>query len=595
MKRLKTRYNNLSIFRKIIIWMLAVSIIPLGVMVMFNVSKILSMEISHTQSDIVNGLQWIENDVMQEIDELRLQAIKVSMNNKVQTELAQKENSGDRDVYEMKKSLYNISLSGQCHSAYITDFQGLQLSNHTSPVLNEMIAERVPGFREQLEGSIMTYVWGEPFTFGTTWLLPYTRFIEDEKAIVPVGLFVANYPESSLSRITWDTMKNKETQVENVLILNDGVIISSWDKELIGKALTDLVPEAVAEETFDGEYNGGNCKFLSYIDENSSDWCYMAIVSYKEIHASSRSIILLFICISIACAAIIVFASFLVSRSISKPLEYLSGAMQEIGDSKDLNVELKYPAYEDEVGKMWRCLIDMTGRLKTSIAENQHALEQNQRLRIETLKAQINPHFLYNTFGSIIYLIEEGKKKEATEMLAALSELLHISISRSMDFIQVEQELGLIRRYMDIQKIRYQDRFRYLIDVDMDIMKLRIVKIVLQPVVENALEYGVKKNSDAQALIVIRGWREDDLLIFEVMDDCGMLTERRMTEVNERLRSVEPAPEAKVGIGLKNVNDRICYEFPGDERQGVCLMRCGNKTVTRITLKVMEEQRDGTI
>lgn len=230
MKRLKTRYNNLSIFRKIIIWMLAVSIIPLGVMVMFNVSKILSMEISHTQSDIVNGLQWIENDVMQEIDELRLQAIKVSMNNKVQTELAQKENSGDRDVYEMKKSLYNISLSGQCHSAYITDFQGLQLSNHTSPVLNEMIAERVPGFREQLEGSIMTYVWGEPFTFGTTWLLPYTRFIEDEKAIVPVGLFVANYPESSLSRITWDTMKNKETQVENVLILNDGVIISSWDK-----------------------------------------------------------------------------------------------------------------------------------------------------------------------------------------------------------------------------------------------------------------------------------------------------------------------------------------------------------------------------
>ena len=190
-------------------------------------------------------------------------------------------------------------------------------------------------------------------------------------------------------------------------------------------------------------------------------------------------------------------------------------------------------------------------------------------------------------------------------MLAALSELLHISISPSADYtgaargnlpgkrlegyIQVEQELSLIRKYMDIQKIRYQNTFRYLIDVDMDILKLPIVKIILQPVVENALEHGLKMSSCGEALLVIRGWREGDLLIFEVQDNCKTLTEQRMREVNDWLCGRKPAPETTVGIGLKNVNDRICYEFPEDERLGVRLERRGGNTVTRVVVRRVED------
>jgi two-component system sensor histidine kinase YesM len=222
-------------------------------------------------------------------------------------------------------------------------------------------------------------------------------------------------------------------------------------------------------------------------------------------------------------------------------------------------------------------------------------MEQNQRLRLEALKAQINPHFLYNTFGSVIYLVEEGKKEEAIEMLVALSELLHISLSRSQELITVEQELGLLRRYMDIQKVRYENRFRYLIDVDIDIMKLYMVKIVLQPVVENVLEHGLKQKADIQALICIRGWREKELLIFEVSDNCNTLTFQRMEEVNRKIHGTEPARAAKTGIGLKNVNDRICYEFSNDKRLGVWMAKREKETVTRIVLKVEEGLDDGTI
>ena len=123
----------------------------------------------------------------------------------------------------------------------------------------------------------------------------------------------------------------------------------------------------------------------------------------------------------------------------------------------------------------------------------------------------------------------------------------------------------------------------------MDILKLPIVKIILQPVVENALEHGLKMSSCGEALLVIRGWREGDLLIFEVQDNCKTLTEQRMREVNDWLCGRKPAPETTVGIGLKNVNDRICYEFPEDERLGVRLERRGGNTVTRVVVRRVED------
>ena len=592
MKGIGKWYHNLPIFYKILICTLVISMIPLCIMVSFAFSRILSIENAHCRSEILNGLAWIENDVMQEIDELRLQGIKVSMDDKIRSELSKEGEADEIDLYELNKGLYDIALSGSCHSAYIADMDGRQVSNYNSSELSADIEQLLPEFQEKLKNTKRLYVWGEPVKYGSVYLLPYIRFIRNTDNTEQMGLLIANYPENRLESITRDLMSDKKTQVENVMIVSDGVVFSSWEKELIGSSLREVTEGKAEEGTFDADYNGENCMFLSYMNESSSDWKYIAVISYWEMHEASRSVLLLFALISLICAAFIFLASYMVSRSISKPLEYLSGAMRDIGDH-DLNIQLKKPDYQDEVGRMWNSFIHMKEMLKISVGESQRALEQNQRLRIEALKAQINPHFLYNTFGSIIYLIEEGKGKDAAEMLSALSELLHISISRSTEYIPVEQELGLVRRYMDIQKIRYQNSFRYLIDVDLDIMKLHIVKIILQPVIENVLEHGLKMRPGRNVLIQVRGWKEKELLIFEIIDDCGTLSVRRMNEVNAMLRSAEPAPEAKTGIGLKNVNDRVRYAYPGDQRLGVCLLIRGERTVTRITLKAREELQDG--
>ncbi|MCI8853373.1 MAG: histidine kinase [Lachnospiraceae bacterium] len=604
MKDIAGKYHNLPVFYKILIWMLAVSILPFMIMVGFIFTRIVTIETSHCKSEIVDNLRWIENRVTQEISDLRLQGIRVSQNDLVYSELSGQEGIQEVNVYEVKKSLFDITLSGLCHSAYIVGNQGLQVSNSSSERLGEIMAGQTEQLKQNLEQTGKTFIWGNPIQYGSSYLLPYVRFIKGRGEKEPAGLFIANFSESRLADITRDTMEKGKIKVENVLILSEDMIFSSWNKELMGKTLGQVTENAGEGAVFDGIYENKKCMFLRFENASSSDWQYVAVVSYKEIHTASRSMILLFVPISIFCVCFILLASYLVSHSISKPLEYLSGVIRDMG-SHDLNIELKYPAYRDEVGQMWTCLVDMKEQLKKSMEESKRTLEQNQRLRIEALRAQINPHFLYNTFGSIIYLIEEGKKKEATDMLAALSELLHISISPSADYtgaargnlpgkrlegyIQVEQELSLIRKYMDIQKIRYQNTFRYLIDVDMDILKLPIVKIILQPVVENALEHGLKMSSCGEALLVIRGWREGDLLIFEVQDNCKTLTEQRMREVNDWLCGRKPAPETTVGIGLKNVNDRICYEFPEDERLGVRLERRGGNTVTRVVVRRVED------
>ncbi|MCI8417820.1 MAG: histidine kinase [Lachnospiraceae bacterium] len=590
MKKITRIYHNLPIFYKSLLWMLAVAMIPLSFVVILSLTKILAIETSHSQSEIVDNLRWIENEVRQEVDELRLQGIKVTLNEMVRAELS-KEEKTHANLYEVKKSLFDIALSGRCHSAYIVDNRGLQVSNYHAAELDEEIGKRAGEFWIQLENSGKTYMWGTPMKFDGNYLLPYVRFIWGNGEERMTGLFIANLPESRLSYLSGKTMNKGSLDVENVLILNGNTIISSWDKKLIGQSFQDLLGDLslYTGHSFDVEYDSQDCLLLQYENPEASDWRYVAILSYREIHKASRSMIRLFILVSIFCVLFLFMASYLVSRSISKPLEYLSGAMLDMG-THELNVELKCPDYRDEVGQMWSCLIAMQERLKKSISQSQRAMEQNQRLRIETLRMQINPHFLYNTFGSIVYLIGEGKKREATEMLSALSELLHISISRSMDYILVEQELGLIRRYMDIQKIRYKNTFRYLIDVDLQVQKLSMVKIVLQPVVENALEHGLKMRPDAggETLLVIRGFRVEELLIFEVMDNCGTLTDQRLGEVNDWLCDRQSCIKAETGIGLKNVNDRIRLEYPQDERLGVCLEKRGEKTITRITMRVME-------
>lgn len=187
--------------------------------------------------------------------------------------------------------------------------------------------------------------------------------------------------------------------------------------------------------------------------------------------------------------------------------------------------------------------------------------EQNERRKSElaALQSQINPHFLYNTLESITWMIESGKNQDAVFMISELAKLFRISLSRGKTIISIKDELQHCRNYMNIQKYRYKERFETEYDISEEIYSFCTVKLILQPILENAIYYGVgDMDKDEDPRIVVRGWKQEQDIYIAVSDNgIGM----RHEDVENILTGNQKAIKHGSGVGLINVHTRIRLMF----------------------------------
>jgi two-component system sensor histidine kinase YesM len=181
---------------------------------------------------------------------------------------------------------------------------------------------------------------------------------------------------------------------------------------------------------------------------------------------------------------------------------------------------------------------------------------------------QINPHFLYNTLDSVIWMAEGGKQQEVVAMSSALARLFRISISKGKEIIDVASELEHVKNYLTIQKIRYRDHLDYRIEVDDAIKSFKIVKIILQPLVENAIYHGIKNNSTA-GTVLISGYRTEQGMDLVIKDDGVGMDRETLDRVRRRLspdfqEQSEPRYSRGSGVGVRNVDERIKLYFGPD-------------------------------
>jgi two-component system sensor histidine kinase YesM len=176
--------------------------------------------------------------------------------------------------------------------------------------------------------------------------------------------------------------------------------------------------------------------------------------------------------------------------------------------------------------------------------------EQLHRSELKTLNAQINPHFLYNTLDSVVWLAQSGDEKRVVQMVLALSKYFRLSLSGAKDFITVGEELQQVENYLIIQKMRFGDSFTYQITCENGVRSAKTPKIVLQPIVENAIVHGVGTLSEG-GKILIEAHRSGRELEFSVRDNgCGI-------KPDVLAHILERNPSSRSGIGLKNVHQRI--------------------------------------
>jgi two-component system sensor histidine kinase YesM len=199
----------------------------------------------------------------------------------------------------------------------------------------------------------------------------------------------------------------------------------------------------------------------------------------------------------------------------------------------------------------------MIGKIRELM--NQIVLEQEfkRKSELKALQAQINPHFLYNTLDSIVWMAEGNKLEEVVTMTLALGNLLRASIGKGSELIPIQVEIEHITSYLTIQKMRYKSKLDFQIDVDENILHCKTLKLILQPLVENCIYHGIK-NKVGTGIIQIIGKRSENQILFKVSDNgVGMEPEKL-----KQLLSKEYNMDDK-GVGVTNVNERLQLYFGG--------------------------------
>ena len=246
----------------------------------------------------------------------------------------------------------------------------------------------------------------------------------------------------------------------------------------------------------------------------------------------------------------------IVSKKISSPILKLDASVRayEAGEKPDIYIGGSYEIRH--LGNSIQSSYEEIERLMKEIME-----EQNERRKSElaALQSQINPHFLYNTLESITWMIESGKNQDAVFMISELAKLFRISLSREKTIISIKDELQHCRNYMNIQKYRYKERFETEYDISEEIYSFCTVKLILQPILENAIYYGVgDMDKDEDPRIVVRGWKQEQDIYIAVSDNgIGM----RHEDVENILTGNQKAIKHGSGVGLINVHTRIRLMF----------------------------------
>ncbi|HEX2945930.1 MAG TPA: sensor histidine kinase [Clostridia bacterium] len=287
--------------------------------------------------------------------------------------------------------------------------------------------------------------------------------------------------------------------------------------------------------------------------------------------------------VSLALMSFLLFYSKKLSHRIVDPIDKICQRLEAIGKGSLLVCE-PIRADVEEVQLLSDGIENMVGRLKRQIEMNIEQEKQRRRTELALLQAQINPHFLYNTMDTIIWLMESGEISEAITMVNSLSNFFRFSLSRGKNVITLAEEEQHIRSYLEIQQIRYRDLMEYEIEIPDHLKNFILPKLTLQPLVENALYHGIKV-SRRQGIIHVTGSEQNGRLILEVTDDGIGMTTERLDTVRESL-----AEGRREGFGLRTVNQRIQILF--GEEYGLAIESApdaGTRIIVTIPMQTAEE------
>jgi two-component system, sensor histidine kinase YesM len=322
-------------------------------------------------------------------------------------------------------------------------------------------------------------------------------------------------------------------------------------------------------------------RLLTIKNVGYTDWKVVAISYMDELSATKSSITNFSIIILVLGIVFIILIFIFISAKITKPIKLLDESMKMVEEG-DLNVKVDIKG-DKEVVNLSRSFNIMIAKIKQLMHQIVIEQESKRKSELDALQAQINPHFLYNTLDSIVWMAENGKSQDVITMVTSLARLFRISISRGKNIITVKEELEHARNYLIIQKVRYKSKFNFSIEAEDEVLQYKTLKLLLQPIIENALYHGIEYMVE-EGFIKITAKKAQGKLLFEIKDNgLGM-----KSEVLENILSYIADTKGGSGVGVKNVHERIQLSF-GSEYGLKIESELEEGTVVKIWLPLLKD------
>ena len=351
-----------------------------------------------------------------------------------------------------------------------------------------------------------------------------------------------------------------EKMAKNINFGSDGgvVIFDENLNKISGIAHDSVLSKLLKEKPSIGNFSyseGKNEYTAVHIHSDSTGWTTVGVIPLRYINKDLAGIQYLTVIIIVLTIIIGVTVSVIIAQSLILPLENTVNALEKFSRG-DFAVRLKENRC-DEIGKLNRIFNKAIKEINELMQKVTQSEILNKEMEFKTLQSQMNPHFLYNTLDTINWLAFKEKQTEICNLVAAISSLIRASISNKKSIITIEHELDYVKNYIYIQHIRYKDRFDIIYDIDESLLKQAVPKLIIQPIVENAIIHGIE-NSKNKNLLYISVKHENECIVIIVKDTGIGMTDEKVSELlKEPLNAEGDEQKAHTNLGLYAVHKRI--------------------------------------
>ena len=305
------------------------------------------------------------------------------------------------------------------------------------------------------------------------------------------------------------------------------------------------------EEVFNGIRQTVVTKTVGY-----TGWKLVGVIKGTGISLNMLKTRLFIVFVILLIIFIVIIINSYISFRVTNPIRELEKSVKELEEG-NLDADI-YMGGSYEVQHLGKSVQDMKFRIKGLMQDIVNEHEEKRKSEFDSLQAQINPHFLYNTLDIIVWQIENEKQSEAVHTVTALARFFRLSLGKGKNIVTVKDEIDHVKNYLMIQHMRFKNKFDYEFDIAEDVLELPSLKLMLQPLVENAIYHGMEF-MDGDGMITVKAWRKEDELYLSVADNGLGMTEDKVEMILTGKSSSGNGRGS--GIGVKNVNERIKLYF----------------------------------